>query len=143
MERQIINPLTWQDQFGFVQANQVSGVQRYLVCSGQTSVDADGTPVHVGDMAGQINQALDNLETVLKQGDFSMSDVIRLNYYTTDVDAFLEAAQVAGQRLAESGCVGGASSAPSYMGGELMDISDGRPIHGNIGAPARQKRGRS
>ena len=95
MERQIINPWTWQDQFGFVQANQVSGVQRYLVCSGQTSVDADGTPVHVGDMAGQINQALDNLETVLKQGDFSMSDVIRLNYYTTDVDAFLEAAQVA------------------------------------------------
>ncbi len=104
MERQIINPWTWQDQFGFVQANELSGAQRYLVCSGQTSVDADGTPVHAGDMAGQINQALDNLETVLKQGGFSMSDVMRLNSYTTDVDAFLEAAQVAGQRLAESGC---------------------------------------
>ena len=104
MERKIINPWTWQDQVGFVQANQVSGAQRYLVCSGQTSVDADGTPVRAGDMAGQINQALDNLETVLRQGGFSMSDVMRLNYYTTDVDAFLEVAQVAGQHCAESGC---------------------------------------
>lgn len=55
-------------------------------------------------MASQINQALDNLETVLRQSGFSMSDVMRLNYYTTDVDAFLAAAQAAGQRLAESGC---------------------------------------
>ena len=104
MERRIINPWTWQDQFGFVQANEVSGEQRTLICSGQTSVDADGSPVHVGDMAGQINQALDNLETVLGEAGFKMSDVMRLNYYTTDVDGFLEAAEMAGRRLGESGC---------------------------------------
>ena len=36
MERRIINPWKWQDNFGFVQANEISGVQRQLICSGQT-----------------------------------------------------------------------------------------------------------
>ena len=40
MERRVINPWTWQDQFGFVQANEVTGAQKILVCSGQTSVSS-------------------------------------------------------------------------------------------------------
>lgn len=48
MERRIVNPWTWQDQFGFVQANETSGVERVLLCSGQTSVAADGQPTHEG-----------------------------------------------------------------------------------------------
>ena len=36
MERRIINPWKWQDNLGFVQANEISGVQRQLICSGQT-----------------------------------------------------------------------------------------------------------
>ena len=104
MERRVINPWTWQEQFGFVQANEVSGVQRTLVCSGQTSVDADGTPTHAGDMAAQVSGALDNLETTLSQAGFKLADVVRLNYYTTDVDAFFETAPTWGQRLAEAGC---------------------------------------
>ena len=104
MERRVINPWTWQDDFGFVQANEVTGSQRYLVCSGQTAVDADGSPEAAGNMADQITKSFDNLETVLKQAGFSLSDVVRLNYYTTDVDGFIETAEVAGRRLAESGC---------------------------------------
>ena len=104
MARKLINPWTWQDQFGFVQANELSGIQRYLVCSGQTAVDANGSAEAAGDMAEQITKSFDNLETVLKQAGFSLSDVVRLNYYTTDLDAFFEAAQVASQRMAESGC---------------------------------------
>ena len=104
MDRRIINPWTWQDP-GFVQANEVRGVQRVLICSGQASMDADGSPVHPADMHAQLNQALDNLETVLKSADFQLSDVVRLNIFTTDVDAFLGAWEEAvGPRLAESGC---------------------------------------
>ena len=40
-------------------------------------------------MAAQWNKALDNLETVLKQAGMDLSNVVRLNYYTTDVDAFM------------------------------------------------------
>jgi enamine deaminase RidA (YjgF/YER057c/UK114 family) len=104
VERKIINPWEWQDQFGFVQANDISGAQRVLLCSGQTSVDAEGRPVHPGDMPAQITQTLDNLETVLNNAGLNLSDVVRLNYYTTDVDRFMEAAEVLGKRLGEAGC---------------------------------------
>ena|SRR5215475_1502127 len=86
MEQRIINPWKWQDQFAFAQAYEVSGGERVLYCAGQASVDAEGRPAHVGDMRAQVNQALDNLETVLRQAGFGLSNVARLNYYTTNVD---------------------------------------------------------
>jgi enamine deaminase RidA (YjgF/YER057c/UK114 family) len=104
MERRIVNPWTWQDQFGFVQANETSGVERVLLCAGQTSVDADGQPMHEGDMGAQIGQALDNLEAVLSEAGFALADVVRLNYYVTDVNAFFEAGEVYAARLAEASC---------------------------------------
>jgi enamine deaminase RidA (YjgF/YER057c/UK114 family) len=104
VERKIINPLEWKEQFGFVQANDISGAQRLLFCSGQTSVDANSRLVHPGDMAAQIIQALDNLETVLNTAGLKLSDVVRLNYYTTDVDRFLEVYNVLAKRLSEAGC---------------------------------------
>jgi enamine deaminase RidA (YjgF/YER057c/UK114 family) len=104
MERRIVNPWTWQDRLGFVQANEVSGTKRTLVCSGQTSVDAKGAPCHAGDMAAQMQQALANLETVLTQAGFTLADVVRLNYYTTDVDRFIAGSAQGLRRLAETGC---------------------------------------
>lgn len=104
MERRIINPWTWQDQFGYVQANEVSDAQRTLFCAGQTSVDEEGRPVHPEDMRAQIIQAMDNLETVLKEAGFELSDVVRLNIYTTDVDRFFEAFDAAVGRIEEAGC---------------------------------------
>ena len=104
MERRIINPWTWQDRFGFVQANAISGVARTIHCSGQTSVDADGNPVHEGDMRAQLTQSLDNLEAVLGEGGAGLSDVVRLNSYTTDLDGYFAAQEVLATRLGEAGC---------------------------------------
>ena len=104
MERKVVNPWTWQDALGFVQANEVTGAQRVLICSGQTSMDAEGRPVHPGDMNAQLSQSLDNLETVLGDSGFKLSDVVRLNIYTTDVGAFFGAWEALAPRLAESGC---------------------------------------
>ena len=104
MDRRIVNPWTWQDRFGFVQAQEVTGAERILYCAGQTSVDAEGNPVHDTDMPAQVDQALNNLEEVLGQAGFQLSDVVRLNYYTTDVDAFIAAGEVWGARLAQAGC---------------------------------------
>ena len=42
MERRIVNPWSWQDQFGFVQGAELQGVQRMLICAGQTAIDAEG-----------------------------------------------------------------------------------------------------
>ena len=104
MERQTINPWTWQDRFGFVQANSVTGVERTIYCSGQTSMDADGNPLHEGDMRAQLDQALDNLEAVLRDGGCRLADVVRLNYYTTDVDGFLGEIDALVGRLNQAGC---------------------------------------
>ena len=105
MERRIVNPWTWQDRFGFVQANDVRGAERTVHCAGQTSVDANGEPLHEGDMAAQVGQALDNLETILRECGLSLADVVRLNYFTTDVDGFIAAGgPVLGARFASSGC---------------------------------------
>ena len=103
MERRVVNPWSWQDQFGFVQANELQGMQRVLICSGQASVDADGRPLHAGDMRAQVTQALDNLETVLQAAGFTLADVVRLNIYTTDVDRMLEAFDVLVSRMGGAG----------------------------------------
>jgi enamine deaminase RidA (YjgF/YER057c/UK114 family) len=100
----VINPWTWQDQFGFAQAIEVTGSERALFCAGQTSTDADGNPLHPGDMRAQVGQALDNLETVLHEAGVDLSQVIRLNTYTTDVDALLGCYDVITSRLAAAGC---------------------------------------
>jgi hypothetical protein len=48
MERRIVNPWTWQDRAGFVQANEVRDASRVLYCAGVVSVDDEGMPVHEG-----------------------------------------------------------------------------------------------
>lgn len=104
MIKKIVNPWGWQDQFSFVQANDITGAQRILFCAGQVSVDSYGNPIHAADMAAQINQAFDNLEIVLHQAGTQLSNVVRLNYYTTDIVAFSEAGRVLGERLSKAGC---------------------------------------
>jgi enamine deaminase RidA (YjgF/YER057c/UK114 family) len=104
VERRIINPWTWQDQMGYVQANEVGGVQRTIYLAGQTSVDEGGRPVHPEDMGAQLGQALDNVETVLREAGAELSDVVRLNIYVTDVDRFFEAYGPFAERLAAAGC---------------------------------------
>jgi enamine deaminase RidA (YjgF/YER057c/UK114 family) len=88
VERTPVNPWQWSLGMGFSQAELVQGHSKVLVCSGQTSVDADGAPQHVGDMAAQLGLALDNLEAVLTQAGMTFANVVRLNVYTTDIDAF-------------------------------------------------------
>jgi enamine deaminase RidA (YjgF/YER057c/UK114 family) len=100
MEKKFHNPWTWQDSFGFSQGVEISGHKRVLRCAGQTSVDANGAPVHEGDMAAQIAQALDNLESVLASAGMSLANVARLNIYTTDVDKFLASYGALAERVA-------------------------------------------
>jgi enamine deaminase RidA (YjgF/YER057c/UK114 family) len=104
VERQIINPWRWQDAFGFVQANALQGVERMVVCAGQFASNAEGRVLHPGDMVGQIELALDNLSLVLAEAGLTLGHVVRLTYYTTDVDAFLAAGPALGARLAAAGC---------------------------------------
>jgi enamine deaminase RidA (YjgF/YER057c/UK114 family) len=103
VERSAVNPWAWSLNFGFNQAELVEGAGKALFCAGQTSVDADGNPQHPGDMAAQIALAADNLDAVLREAEMSLANVVRLNFYTTDVDAFIANAGVLGERTAAAG----------------------------------------
>ena len=102
MERQEINPWQWSVEMGFQQAVEVTGAGgRSLL--GPDLGGRERRAVHAGDMEAQVNQALDNLEAVLAGAGMTLANVVRLNMYTTDVDAFLGAYEEIGERLATSG----------------------------------------
>jgi enamine deaminase RidA (YjgF/YER057c/UK114 family) len=103
MERTPINPWQWSTGLGFDQAQLVDGHRRQLFCSGQDAVDADGNPQHPGDMAAQLDLAIDNLEAVLAAAGMTLADVARLNVYTTDVDALFEHFPKLPERLGTAG----------------------------------------
>ena len=53
--------------------------------AGQVALDAEGQLVGAGDLAAQTEQALRNLETVLRELGAGWADVVRLNWYLVDV----------------------------------------------------------
>jgi enamine deaminase RidA (YjgF/YER057c/UK114 family) len=98
-----VNPWTWSVAFGFNQAELVEGASRVLVCSGQAAVSPDGAPQHPGDLAAQVTLALDNIEAVLQDGGMTLADVVRLNVFTTDVDAMMGAWPALAERFGAAG----------------------------------------
>ena len=86
MQRQPINPWSWSLKLGFDQAELIEGHRRQLVCSGQDAVDADGNPQHPGDMAAQLELAVDNVQAVLAEAGMTLANIVRLNAYATDID---------------------------------------------------------
>lgn len=103
VQSRVINPWSWQDRAGFVQGREVIGAERTLYCAGVVSVDAEGRPVHPGDMAAQAMQALDNLEAILTSAGYQLADVVRLNTYVTSLPDYLAARPAIQQRLSAAG----------------------------------------
>jgi enamine deaminase RidA (YjgF/YER057c/UK114 family) len=101
--RSTINPWTWQDVYGYAQGVLVTSGQT-LHCAGQAAVDEHGAPLHPGDMEAQAHDALDNLETVLGAAGFTLADLVRLDFYVTDVDAYFAVAASVTERLRAAGC---------------------------------------
>lgn len=89
MERRVINPWKWQEQFGFNHGHEVTGPARTLYIAGQVSLDGEGQLVHEDDMLGQVNKSIDNIEAVLDAADMTLAHVVRLTIYTIDVDTLL------------------------------------------------------
>ena len=98
-----INPWPWSAAFGFNQAELVEGAGRVLVLSGQAAAAADGSPQHVGDLPAQAELAVDNIEAVLREAGMTLANVVRINVYTTDVDAMLGAWEDLAKRFAAAG----------------------------------------
>ena len=104
MEIRPLNPQTWLGGFNLNQAIEVTNGQRVLYVSGQTSHDANGAPLHPGDLVAQFTEAWKNLVEVLEAAGMQPSNVVRLNFYTTDVELFMSVAGQIVPVFAGAGC---------------------------------------
>jgi enamine deaminase RidA (YjgF/YER057c/UK114 family) len=104
MERHIHDPLDFESQLGFVQAHEVVNATHTLYCSGVAAADDQGRVTAPGDMVAQVQTALENLEKMLVGAGYSLSDVVRLTFFVTDVDAYGKAHRHVQEKLASAGC---------------------------------------
>jgi 2-iminobutanoate/2-iminopropanoate deaminase len=61
---------------------------KLVFVSGILSRNAKGEIVGKGDMAAQIKQVFQNIETALKAVGATMSDIVKRQTFTTDIDAY-------------------------------------------------------
>ena len=104
MEIREINPQTWLGAFGVNQAIEVKNGQRVLYVSGQTSNDAQGAPLNPGNIVAQTKQAWANIVEVVTAAGMTPANIVRLNFYTTDVERFMAAAGDLVPLWASAGC---------------------------------------
>lgn len=104
MQVRPLNPQTWLGGFNINQAIEVTSGERVLYVSGQTSHDANGAPLHPGDLVAQFKEAWKNLEEVLAAPNMTAANIVRLNYFTTDVDLFMQNAANLVPIWASAGC---------------------------------------
>jgi len=96
MDRTSINPTDWGLQFSMDQGEMVKGGARHLRCSGQLSVVADAKSemgikvVAPGEIRGQMQCALANIDAILEKADMSRSNIVALRFFTTEIEAFLQ-----------------------------------------------------
>ena len=104
MQKREINPTEWLLGFNINHGIEVTGGDRVLYLSGQTSNGADGAPMHAGDLVAQFGLAWQNLKDVLAASDMDATNIVRMNMYTTDVEAFMAAAGDLIPIFAAEGC---------------------------------------
>jgi len=74
----------WGWPNAYVEVKNVSGT---LYCSGQVAIDANGVPSNA-DMRSQLQQTIQNLETLISEAGYEAKNIVRLNVYTTSVQEF-------------------------------------------------------
>jgi enamine deaminase RidA (YjgF/YER057c/UK114 family) len=87
MEKQIINPAGLAAPRGFNHGILTRG-GRLLFLAGQDASGADGRIVAPGDLVAQCAQVLGNLHAVVSAAGGSMQDIVKLNVFVADRDAY-------------------------------------------------------
>lgn len=94
MDKQQVNPWTWQDQLGFSQAWRVDGAQTVVFLSGQAPISAQGDLIGKGDFEAQTRQVFENLRSVLEQAGTGFDSIVKVTVYVTDTSRLRDYARV-------------------------------------------------
>lgn len=76
---------------GYSPAVAVSS-EKILFVSGQVAFDQEGNVVGKGDIVAQARMIFENIRLILKKAGADFKDVVKTNYYITDVSKFPEVA---------------------------------------------------
>lgn len=65
-----------------------------IYVSGQVAMDASGKVVGKGDMRAQTRQVLNNISAILREGNATLADVVKVTMFVTDMKRADEAREV-------------------------------------------------
>ncbi len=87
MVKTIVNPPGLAPPRGFSHGILVTG-GKLLFLAGQDASDGEGRIVAPGDLVAQFEQVLRNLQAVVETAGGSMQDIVKLNIFVADRDAY-------------------------------------------------------
>ena len=100
MQKEQINPWTWQDRLGFSQAWSTTGADKLVFLSGQAPISPDGRLVGDDDFEAQVTQVFDNLKTVLDAAGADFESVVKITAYLTDITRLRDFGRVKARYIA-------------------------------------------
>jgi reactive intermediate/imine deaminase len=83
---QIVNPASIREPSAAYSFGVVAGDMMFL--SGQCGVDEHGAPVGRNDIAAQTRRSVENMELVLHEAGFALTDVVYVTTFLTDLANF-------------------------------------------------------
>lgn len=86
--KKIVNPPQLAPPRGFNHAILAEG-GRVLFLAGQDAADGAGNIVAPGDLVAQFRQVLHNLRVVVEAAGGTMSDIVKLNIFVRDREAYV------------------------------------------------------
>ena len=94
VNKQPVNPTTWQERFGFSQGWRVEEPKTLLFVAGQVPVDDSGQVVGEGDLEAQVRQVFLNVGRVLEQAGMTFDNLVQVAVYMTDISQLRTYARV-------------------------------------------------
>jgi reactive intermediate/imine deaminase len=82
--KRFLSPDTLPPPFGYSHVVEAQA-GRLIYISGQVPLDREGQLVGEGDFDAQVRQVFDNLTAALTAAGANWADVVKLNYFLTDV----------------------------------------------------------
>ena len=98
-DAEIIQPDGWPRPRGY--SNAISARGRILSIAGQIGWDPRTRTVELEDFVEQARQALLNIITILQAANASATDVVRLTWYVTDRDEYMQHTSALGRAYRE------------------------------------------
>lgn len=93
MARSFDPPSIWSPFGAFSQA-VIGGNGKTIYLKGQVALGPDGEIVGAGDIAAQVTQVLQNISDILGTMGGSTSDIVSLQQFTTDIQAFMRCGEI-------------------------------------------------